>query len=134
MHHRKPQSERLVYRRSLADRRIIQLAAVSCQQYHRKFQSFGFMNGHNAYRIVILANHLNLPHADLAFLDRVDVFHEAVQRAVLTVLIRKRFIDQRAQIRLSAAAGRHRAHGEIKPGFQKQLPDQLIQRQQRSKS
>ena len=122
-----------MYRRTFADGRIIEFTAIARQQHHWKFQAFGFVNRHNANRIFVLTHHFDLTHADLAFLDCIDIFHKAVQRSVLTALICVCLIDQRAQIRLSAAAGRHRAHGDIEAGFQKQLPDQLIQRQQHRK-
>ena len=57
---------------------IIKLTAETTKQDHREFKTFGLVNCHNSYGVLVFPCHLDLPHRNLFFLDSINITHEPI--------------------------------------------------------
>ena len=127
---RKADADILVHRNLAARPRIIQPAAETCQKHHRKLETLGFVNRHDADCIITFRRHLDLTHGNLVLLYGIDVLHEAVKGAALRLTVRKCFVAECPQVCLAAAPRRHCTHSNIESCVEHQLPNQLFERNQ----
>ena len=127
---RKADADILVHRNLATRSRIIQPAAETCQKHHRKLETLGFVNRHDADCIIALRRHLDLTHGNLVLLYGIDVLHEAVKGAALRLTVGKCFIAKCPQVCLAAAPRRHCTHSNIESCVEHQLPNQLFERNQ----